>query len=51
MNINKINQTVAELCVSVLTSFTENNKVLQRSNQVIKVEASSTVQYFQEYIS
>lgn len=32
-------------------SFTENNKVLQISNQVIKVEASSTVQHFQEYIS
>lgn len=32
-------------------SLTENNKVLQISNQVIKIETSSTVQYFQEYIS
>lgn len=46
-----MNQTVAELCAFVLMSFTENNKILQIRNQVIKVEASSTVQYFQEYIS
>lgn len=29
MDTNKINQTVGELCVSVLTFFTENNKALQ----------------------
>lgn len=46
-----MNQTVAELCGFVLMSFTENNKILQIRNQVIKVEASSTVQYFQEHIS
>lgn len=34
----------------MLVSFTENNKVLQVSNQVIKVEASSIVLYFQESI-
>lgn len=52
--VNKLNQRaakcVAEWCVFVLVSFTENNKVLQVSNQVIKVEASSIVSYFQESI-
>lgn len=48
---NKISQTVAELCAFVLMPCTENNRVLQISNQVVKAEASSTVQYFQKYIS
>lgn len=29
MDTNKINQTVGELYVSVLTFFTDNNKILQ----------------------
>lgn len=53
--VNRLNQRAAKCAAEwrafVLVSFAENNKGLQVSNQVIKVEASSTVPHCQEFIN